>query len=460
MDQWTTLINILRRLTGQDAPLPADRSANLAAFCAGGSPLGYSQLNELLLLLGYDRVSQTFFQYLVDERTEYIPGAFIKDLDALERATERLTKLSLLLYGNTKFGFKTLSRDPTELRRVLSYLAPLPEDAFQARNNPITPIELVDAEDTPYLGYIIQREIRERLADHPNDPAAREAETRMNAVMAAGKRNHESYLASDHLDVYVATSMRRPQEYVAVSKLTQEIFSHPALTALKLRWFDPTQAYCPHRIDKGLSEALMLRRATCTIYLVQESDTLGKDSELASTLAQGKPVIAFVPLVDEAYVDEILAGADGEKRKRIILEQLRLLNPGLAWVDGDVRRWLIDPASWDEAAAGALLIHEMQAHYDRRAETLKEHHPLGIQVDLESGVANGVLVVRTVDQCAQLVKRIMTNSLEFTVETIQEDGQEYLLLRERISNSVYRVMTGDRMLTNAFWNYYIDQFTE
>ena len=87
----------------------------------------------------------------------------------------------------------------------------------------------------------------------------------------------------------------------------------------------------------------------------------------------------------------------------------------------------------------------MKAHYDRRAETLKEHHPLGIQVDLESGVANGVLVVRTVDQCAQLVRRIMTNSLEFAVDTIQEDGQEYLLLRERISNSVYRVMTGDRI---------------
>ena len=46
---------------------------------------------------------------------------------------------------------------------------------------------------------------------------------------------------------------------------------------------------------EGLAEALMLRRAACTIYFAQENDTLGKDSELASTLAQGKPVIAFVP---------------------------------------------------------------------------------------------------------------------------------------------------------------------
>lgn len=31
--------------------------------------------------------------------------------------------------------------------------------------------------------------------------------------------------------------------------------------------------------------------------------------------------------------------------------------------------------------------------YDRRAETLIKSHPLGLQVNLDTGVANGVLVV-------------------------------------------------------------------
>jgi len=44
----------------------------------------------------------------------------------------------------------------------------------------------------------------------------------------------------------------------------------------------------------------MLKRARCTVYSVQDTDTLGKDSELASTLAQGKPVIAFIPELDLA----------------------------------------------------------------------------------------------------------------------------------------------------------------
>jgi len=31
----------------------------------------------------------------------------------------------------------------------------------------------------------------------------------------------------------------------------------------------------------------------------------------------------------------------------------------------------------------------------------------------------------------------------------------YLLLREKSTDSVFRVVTGDRFLTNAFWNFYL-----
>ena len=52
----------------------------------------------------------------------------------------------------------------------------------------------------------------------------------------------------------------------------------------------------------------MLKRAKCTVYSVQDTDTLGKDSELAATLAQGKPVIAYVPRITvEDRVGELLA---------------------------------------------------------------------------------------------------------------------------------------------------------
>jgi hypothetical protein len=44
-----------------------------------------------------------------------------------------------------------------------------------------------------------------------------------------------------------------------------------------------------------LVEALMLRRASLTIYMAQKEDTFGKDSEASVALGQGKPVVVFVP---------------------------------------------------------------------------------------------------------------------------------------------------------------------
>jgi hypothetical protein len=131
-----------------------------------------------------------------------------------------------------------------------------------------------------------------------------------------------NYLVSDHLDVYIATSMRERHEYVAVSRFTKRLFGSKVLRNLNVRWFDPTQAYCENRIDKGLAEALMLKRAKCTIYLAQESDTLGKDSELASTLAQGKTVIAYVPQFEEKdidrHIDDVLTSSPRETAERFL----------------------------------------------------------------------------------------------------------------------------------------------
>ncbi len=45
----------------------------------------------------------------------------------------------------------------------------------------------------------------------------------------------------------------------------------------------------------------------------------------------------------------------------------------------------------DEGALEGILTNTIRDHYERRARTLREFHPPGIQVDLTTGVANGVL---------------------------------------------------------------------
>ena len=448
----------LVRLAGQTAPLdslPPTRACGLLG--PGGGGLGHTQLNELLILLGFDRVSRTFFQYLVDGGTEYRPSASISSFEDLREGIARFRKTALLLFGNVKYAFKELSRDANagRLNQYVQLLSPVDEDSFRERHEPVQPIAIIPPDKTYFLGYLVEEELRRRLLENPNDVAALRGEEERKQVVEQGRRNHEAYLASDHLDVYVATSMRERHEFAAVSRLTREIFGHPSLVDLKLRWFDPTQAYCPNRMDKGLAEALMLRRAYCTIYFAQESDTLGKDSELASTLAQGKPVIAFVPKVDSRFAENLLSDLrtsyPGESDASLVLAQLRLFEPGAAWTDVSVRAWIDNPAATDIGVATKRLQDAIAAHYDQRADILTKAHPLGIQMNLATGVANGVLVVRTVDDCAELVRRIVTRRLEFYLEE-EESGA---LLRESISRCVFRLMTSDAMLTNSFWNYYL-----
>jgi hypothetical protein len=449
------LCDLLEALTGQPAPLSVGKQ-NISSFPIGG--LGYSQLNELLLTLGYDRVTHEFFQFLADDTLEYQPGSSIPSIDSFRTGIDRARKLALLYFGNVKFGFKRLAKYVDELAVHHQVTEPLDPEMLKKRHEALQPVIPIDAAETYFMGYVVQQELKAALERDPNDKAAKEGTEKLNRIREAGTRNHQAYLVSDHLDVYVATSMRQRHEYIEIADIATRIFKEERIRDLKLRWFDPTQAYCPDRIDKGLAEGLMLKRAKCTLYLAQETDTLGKDSELASTLAQGKPVIAYVPSPTEADLRSSvkqLSTLYGLSENLVLLQRLQSFGPELAWKDSEVRKWLDAPAAMDIEIALQRLISVAQAHYRKRAEMLIESHPLGIQVHLETGVANGVLVARTVQACAELIYRIITRTLEFDIEEKEVDKVTYYLLREKISKSIFRVMTGDAMLTNAFWNFYL-----
>jgi len=452
----TTLVRLLEQLTGEAVPFVDRLKGVEVSVGAGARGLGYSQLNELLLLAGLDRITHSFFAYLVVGSPDYTLGLAFESPEQFEKGVMRFRETALLLYGNVKFAFKSLSRDDNLLKNDLSSLKPIEISTFESRHEPLLPVQPIPAEETYLTGYLIESELKAKLDANPGDASAQALEGKRLEVVKLALRNQAAYLASDHLDVYVATSMRARHEFIGIGRVVRQIFDHELLRPLKLRWFDPTQAYCLNRIDKGLAEALMLRRASCTIYLAQESDTLGKDSELASTLAQGKPVIAFVPKIDSGYLEEhfkILAEADpGKTPAQHLLDQLRLFDPAAAWTDPEVRKWCEKPDAAPLTALRERVYARIKRHYDVRAKTLRETHPLGVQVNLATGVSNGVMVVRTSSDCAALVRGIITRTLNFHLE----ETSEGTLLRETISGSVFRVMTADAMLTNTFWNFYLD----
>lgn len=111
-------------------------------------------------------------------------------------------------------------------------------------------------------------------------------------------KNTKLYLSLvNDMDVYVATSMRTKDDFLAMAKNCYDIFhgSPPSVKELQLRYFDPTLSAAEGHDDKGLIECLMVQCAKVLIYSSGDKDSYGKDAEAAMALSSGKPVIFFCP---------------------------------------------------------------------------------------------------------------------------------------------------------------------
>ena len=336
-------------------------------------------------------------------------------------------------------------------------------------------------------------------------PKTEEELRSMETTQQKALRNLSRYLAADHIDVYVATSMRTPADYISVNHFVTGLFKHERIKSLKLRYFNPTQSWIDDRVAKGLVEALMLKRASVTIYMAQKSDTFGKDSEASVALGQGKPVIVYVPKftvgeaidsealfglkrvelvqrfnqlekeddADETMDDEALAAGilkariekqdDGHLRdcirrywadfdlyteaERFEAEQREIYR---AWLDTVIRDNEEPPVPEDIRGSliGALVATAI--NFEKRAKIFREIHPLALQVILSTGVLNGILVARTGEQCAKVLAAVIANKLDLVS---RKDENNYRVV-ERVTGSTIRVISRHELLRNSFEAHY------
>ncbi|MGE6383693.1 helix-turn-helix domain-containing protein [Shewanella baltica] len=89
---------------------------------------------------------------------------------------------------------------------------------------------------------IIKRE-SERLAPLGEDILERMEQTQRKAL-----KNLSSYLSSDYMDIYVATSMRTDADYISVNSFVKYLFGDSRVRPLKLRYFNPTQSWIDDRV--------------------------------------------------------------------------------------------------------------------------------------------------------------------------------------------------------------------
>ena len=255
----------------------------------------------------------------------------------------------------------------------------------------------------------------------------------------------------------------------------------------------------------------MLKRAKICVYMAQETDTIGKDSELATTLAQSKPVIVYVPEIKDIdeYIQEIRTYPLDFFHERILmyLKDKRFREEELIQImqENDIiyfeslykfdekeienkKQQLKDKINLSKILENSIKLIELyqnkptslflmkdeetkfkqlnaiifenlykiiaitdQYFFNKRADLLGKHHPLAIQVHLESGLANGVLIARNIGDCVHLIEGLIFIKLIFNIEYNKGISE----LREKQTNSIFRLITDKNRLTNSFWNFYI-----
>lgn len=88
---------------------------------------------------------------------------------------------------------------------------------------------------------------------------------------------------------------------------------------------------------------------------------------------------------------------------------------------------------------------------EQKVRFFRDVHPLSRLIDFNTGVAVGAMVTDNTAVVAELLRRIFENKMEYD---LVRSKSESLQLKERMTGSVVRLQTSDRMLAETFWNHY------
>ena len=108
----------------------------------------------------------------------------------------------------------------------------------------------------------------------------------------------------------------------------------------------------------------------------------------------------------------------------------------------------------DAEAAMALSLGKpviIHASEEYRSRFFRDVHPLSRLVDFKTGVTNGAMIATTEEQVVELLRRIFCNSVEYE---LHQPRLDYLVLREKLTQSVVRLQTSDDLLRETFANHY------
>lgn len=153
------------------------------------------------------------------------------------------------------------------------------------------------------------------------------------------------------------------------------------------------------------------------------------------------------------YFDPTMSAADGHEDKGLIECLMVKCSKAVLYFAGDGDSYGKDAEIAMAMSLGkpAIILCPDTPKGRQREKVFKDIHPLSRLIEFETGVAIGAMVTRSRDIAAALLERIFSNTMEYD---LSNDGGGVYRLRERLTESVTRLHTGNRLLRETFWNYY------
>ena len=425
------------------------------------SPLTKEQFNQLLVFGHQAPISDDFFHYYWLDRplnhpypVEKLPAferkwlqgeKVIASLPHLKWGLYRLFTDGLLFFGNVRTAFRALRTLDRNALETFFESKRFDTDRIKRRGDAL-PLEPIPQDHR----YLVSEMACKSFGDNPRS----EGEMRQalkEAYEEHFKTSRDPVTFHDLLDEGLPdrySDRRNEFQFAMVDVLEETISSEEDFEAKFGREADKffqarraaltnTQHYLSMVNELDVYVATSMRTRENFREMARFCDGVFEDDNLADLRLR--------------YFDPTLSAAFGHEDKGLIECLMVKCAKVLVYCAGDRESYGKDA----EAAMALSLGKPVIFHCDeeQKSRFYREVHPLSRLIEFETGVAVGAMVTDDPSKVSALLGRLFENRMEYRLEE-HPTRRGYLLLKEQLTDSVVRLQTNDRMLSETFWNHY------
>jgi hypothetical protein len=421
-------------------------------------PLSKVQLNQLLAFGHEAPVSDDFFRYYwlsnaprhpFDVKTvpgfeeRWLNASAIVSIDQLRWGLYRLYVDGLLYFGNVRTAYRKLrSLTIHEFDRFFG-LRRSDTDAIKGRG-PALPLMPIMKDDR----YLISEMACKSYGEDGGAAALRSAlvgsmqahlsrgggrttirrllEPASLAAEFASRQQELLFSADDVLDEAVGNEQELQDRYQQVA----DRFAEARQLALA-----NTEFYLSMVSDLDVYVATSMRTRQDFRDMASDCEAIFADERLKA--------------LNLRYFDPTLSAAAGHEDKGLIECLMVKCAKALVYCAGERESY-----GKDAEAAMALSLGKPVIFYcnqEQRRRFYRDVHPLSRLIEFETGIAVGAMVTDKLSDVSELLWRVFENKMQYRIE---QSKPGYLRLIDNLTDSVVRLQTNDRMLTETFWNHY------